>query len=301
MAATTPSLAAGGARRARPWALAVGLVALALLGGCSSTKFAYNRLDMILPWYLERYVELEEAQADWFDARLATLLAWHRAEELPSYVAFLDTLDAALARPLTLAQVQDYSDTLELAWYRVRDPGLDMLLALGEQLSPEQLAGFVAELRKRQEKYEKKYLGRSDEAFRDDAADDLTDALEDYLGRLMPAQQVRVAEAAAALARTDSEWLEERAAWVDEMERLLQRQPGWQAAIRSTIQNWESRLDETTLAVYDRNTLVVQQLIVDVVNSRTERQDRRLRGRIVELRADFADLYGQMDATVAEP
>jgi hypothetical protein len=265
--------------------------AVVLLAGCSSTKFAYNRLDFILHWYLGRYVDLDAGQSDWFDTRIEALLDHHRNEELPKYVAFLDALDADLNRPVTLTQVQGYTDTLELAWYRVRDPGLEELLALGERLSREQLDGFIDELRKRQGKYERKYLDRSDEEFREDAQDNLRDMLEDYLGRLSDEQDRRVAKTVQALARTDSEWLDERAAWVDEMERLLAREPGWQEAIRRTIRNWESQLDETTLAVYDRNTRLVQELIVDVVNTRTERQDRRLRNRIGELRDDFSDLY----------
>jgi len=273
--------------------LLLGAVLLLAVGGCSSTKFAYNRLDILLPWYLGRYVDLDAEQSDWFDARLEALLDWHRAEELPGYVAFLDALGRDLDRPLTLTQVLDYTDTLEQAWYRIRDPALEDLLSLGEQLTPEQIDGFIGELRKRQAKYEKKYLPRSDAEFREDAADDLRDMLEDYLGRLSKEQAEWVRETAEDLARTDREWLDERAAWVDEMERLLRRESGWQAAIRSTIINWEAQLDETTLAVYERNTRCVQELIVEVVNARSERQDRRLRGRLEDLREDFSDLHGQ--------
>ena len=278
---------------------AFALVLLICLGGCSSTKFAYNRLDFLLPWYLGRYVDLDSEQADWFDTRIEGLLAWHRSEELPRYVAFLDALDRDLDRSVTLAQVQDYTDTLELAWYRVRDPGLEELLLLGERLTAEQIDGFIGELRKRQEKYERKYLDRSEEEFREDAADSLRDNLEDYLGRLSTAQEERVERTAGALARTDREWLDERAAWVDDMERLLRREPGWQAAIRRSILNWEAQLDEATLAVYDRNTLLVQELIVDIVNGRSERQDRRLRNRIEDLRDDLSDLSGQAISGVA--
>ena len=281
--------------------LLLGVLLAGMLGGCSSTKFAYNRLDLLLSWYLGRYVDLDDEQAEWFDGRIESLLARHRAEELPGYVAFLDALQQDLDRPLTLTQVRDYTDTLELAWYRIRDPGLEELLVLAERLTQEQLDGFIGELRKRQRKYEKKYLPRSEAEFREDAADRLRDMLEDYLGRLSSAQDERVRQTAAALARTDSEWLDERAAWVDEMERLLRREPGWQAAIRSTIRNWEAQLDETTLAVYDRNTYLVQELIVAVVNARTERQDRRLRNRLGDLRDDFSDLYGQAYLTGSDP
>ena len=84
------------------------------------------------------------------------------------------------------------------------------------------------------------------------------------------------------------------------MERLLQREPGWQAAIRRTIVNWEAQLDEATLAVYDSNTLLVQELIVEVVNSRSERQDRRLRNRIEDLGDDFSDLHEPVLSTPAQ-
>jgi hypothetical protein len=298
-----PRVAGGGGRRGLTrmirtptrWTLRLALAACLVLalGACSSTKFAYNRLDLLLSWYLGRYVDLDGEQSDWFDARIGALLDWHRAEELPKYVAFLDGLQQDLDRPLTITQVLDYTDTLELAWYRIRDPALEELLALGERLTPEQIDGFIAELRKRQEKYEKKYLPRSEAEFREEAADDLRDMLEDYLGRLSGEQAERVHETAERLARTDREWLDERAAWIDEMERLLQREPGWQAAIRSTISNWEAQLDETTLEVYERNTLLVQELVVAVVNERSERQDRRLRGRLEDLREDFSDLHGQ--------
>lgn len=264
-----------------------------VLGGCSSTKFAYNRLDFFLPWYLGRYVDLDDEQADWFDTRIESLLAWHRAEELPRYVTFLYRLENDLGRPVTLAAVQDWTDTLELAWYRLRDPGLEELLTLGDRLTDEQIAEFITSLRKRQRKYEKKYLGRSDEEFRDDAADDLRDSFEDYLGRLSPQQDESVRRTVDALARTDSEWLDERAAWIDKMERLLRREPGWQAAIRSTIRNWEAQLDESTLAVYDRNTRLVQELVVEVLNARTERQSERLLRRLEDFREDFSDLHGQ--------
>jgi hypothetical protein len=48
----------GGASRCGP-----GFCCAVFLSACSSTTFFYNRLDIILPWYLERYVDLDREQS----------------------------------------------------------------------------------------------------------------------------------------------------------------------------------------------------------------------------------------------
>ncbi len=52
---------------------------LLTLVGCSSTTFIYNRLDFILPWYLDDYVDLNNEQDAFLDEQLAPFLpgtAW---------------------------------------------------------------------------------------------------------------------------------------------------------------------------------------------------------------------------------
>ena len=50
------------------------IFALLLLGGCSSTTFIYNRLDFILPWYLDDYVELNRAQDEFAGVTVPSFL-----------------------------------------------------------------------------------------------------------------------------------------------------------------------------------------------------------------------------------
>ena len=38
------------------------LALLLLLGACSGTTFVYNRLDFLLPWYVDDYAELNGEQ-----------------------------------------------------------------------------------------------------------------------------------------------------------------------------------------------------------------------------------------------
>ena len=268
------------------------LVTLVLVG-CGSNRFIYNRLDFILPWYLGRYVDLDRDQSRAFDTQIEALLRWHRYEELPEYTALLDGFETSLDAPVTADYLQSFSDDLELAWFRIRDRGLEELLALGDTLSEDQIEEFIESLDEQQEKYEEKYLPRSDEEYREEAQDSMVDSIEDFLGRLSRAQRDRLKEAAMELTRSDTYWLRERAQWVRSIEDELSREPGWQDRVRDMIVNWESRLEPEVMAVYDHNSATVLEAIADILNGRSEKQDRRLRREINDLREDVLALSSQ--------
>lgn len=269
------------------------LLMAATLVGCSGTTFVYNRLDFLVPWYVERYVDLDRTQAKRFDVALAPLLQWHRREELPRYVALIGEMLESLDQPLTVPIVDQYTDRLEIAWYRLRDRGLEELLILADDLSSEQIDEFLQALEKKQRKYERKYLDRDDDEFRDDAYDEIRDSLTDFLGRLDSAQRLRVRQASLDLLRTDDRWLSERAQWLLMLRRQLRREPGWQEDIRTTIRDWEAQLDPESMRVYDLNTRIIQDVLIDVINARNDRQDARLRRTLENYAQDFAVLSVQ--------
>jgi hypothetical protein len=269
------------------------VLALMLLAGCSSTTFVYNRLDFILPWYLDDYVELNRAQDTFLDDQLAPFLAWHRSEELPRYVEIIDSIDAALDREMTAGDIEEISLEFERAWFRLEDRALQWLLALGEELTDEQVQEFIGELWKKQEKYEKKYLKRSDEKYRRDSYESLLDNMQDYLGRLDSAQKERLKGASADLMRSDEIWLRERADWLGRLEVFLQREPGWQQRIKEAVANRSETLSEEYVQLYEHNLQVIYAALADVLNSRSEKQDRRLRNRLADLRRDLETLIDQ--------
>jgi hypothetical protein len=269
------------------------VLTLVLVGGCSSTTFIYNRLDFILPWYLDDYVELNRAQDAFLDEQLAPFLAWHRSEELPRYLDILDSIDAALDRKMSAEDIGAISLDFERAWFRLEERALEWLLALGEELSDDQVREFIDELWKKQEKYEKKYLERSDDEFREDSYESMVDNLQDYLGRLDAAQKQVLEEASGQLIRSDATWLRERADWLRRLEVFLQREPGWQDRIREAIANRSETLSEEYVQLYDHNLRIIYTALAEVLNSRTEKQDRRLRNRLSDLRKDLETLISQ--------
>ena len=286
-----------GGKRLHAWrkiaglVLAVGLVAL--LGACSSTTFVYNRLDGILPWYLDDYVELDSAQEEQLDNLLADFLAWHRQQELPRYVALLDQISADLDRPVSAVQVTATYAEMEQAGLRLQDASLDWLLTLGASLSEAQVGEFLAYLQEQQEEFEEKYLERSDREFREDSYQALEDSLQDYLGRLSDEQRQRLRAASLDLQRSDAAWLQERAVWLQRLEQLLQRQPGWQQRLREAVALRYEKVSEHYRAVFEHNLEVICAAVAGVLDSRSEKQDRRLRAELRDLREDLQTLIAE--------
>ncbi|MCB1674752.1 MAG: hypothetical protein KDI01_00575 [Halioglobus sp.] len=266
---------------------------LLLLSACSSTTFVYNRLDFLLPWYLDDYVKLDAAQQDQLDALLEPFLAWHRGEELPRYIALLDRIAMAVDKPLTQLEVARISGEFERAWSRLESRALDALLQLGAALSDAQVGQFIAELRRQQKKYRKKFVGHSDKKYRKRTYRRLLDNLQDYLGRLEPGQRELLRATSDDLLRLDALWLQERQAWTDRLEVILQREPGWQQRIRHAIARRDENASPQYRQAYRYNLALIQSAVIAVLNSRTPRQDRRLRRELESLREDLQSLLEQ--------
>lgn len=267
---------------------------LAALTGCSNS-FVYNQLDWLIPWYLGDYVDLNREQQRAFKAELRELLRWHRSEELARYVELLDSIEADLDQPLGAEQIESWANDALAAYERLEDRMLPMIFDLGRGLSDEQMAEFIEKLDEDQRELEEKYLERSDEEYVEDAAEDLAENLGDFLGRLSAEQREVIQTAAASLQRFDAAWLDERRQWNTRLTQLLQREPGWEEAIMTALRERDANRTESYRSAYAHNAIIINQSIADVLNLRSEKQDRRLRGEIEDLRRDLRKLIAQGD------
>jgi len=266
------------------------LACVVLLAACSTTTFLYNRLDFLVPWYVDDYVALSPEQDRELERLLQPFLQWHRYQELPRYAALLAQVDDMLDAPLTLANAEVLSREVEIASDRIQTRSLDWLLPMGAELSDDQVAELIDNLREKQQELEDEYLERDLAEYREDTYERLLENCQDYLGRLDPAQREILEAAVAELQRFDGLWLEERSRWTVHLEGLLQREPDWQQAVREAVaERWQSSSEEYR-ATYQHNLRTIQGALVAVVDTRSERQDRRLRRKLGNLREDFLAL-----------
>ena len=267
---------------------------LLTLTGCSATQFIYNRVDVLVRWYLDDYVSLDRDQRVQFDERLDIFLEWHRREELPEYVVLLDDALTILDNGVSLDATRDMADRIELAAIRFQDPFLELLLSTGKDLRQEQRVEFIDNMMVKQEEFEADRLARSDDEYREDLEKRFDKQLSRYMGPLTSVQTDRITAGVADMTRLDRFWLEDRRVWIEALsDILLQAADDWPDQVRALIAGREEALLPAYRQGIDHNGEVILQLSRDVLISRTDKQDRKLRGKLLALRDDLAALAAQ--------
>lgn len=281
------------------WRLLVfSLVCTLILAGCSANRLLYNRADTFIRWAADDYVALTRDQQAAFDSRLDEFLSWHRSEELPHYRDFIVNALATLEEGVTLEEAVLISEEIDLAADRFQARFIELLLATGEDLSHEQIHAFLGALDESQAKYARERLVRDEETYYADSAKTMTDLVKRLMGRLNTAQKGDISLRSKQLMRLDRLWHDDRARWGSELRRLLEtKSPGWQDEVRKLGETRSEARIPDYVAGIEHNGEVILSLLVDVINSRTDRQDRRMRRFLKGL---IDDIDALTSASVAE-
>ena len=268
--------------------LVLSLVCALALGGCSANRFLYNRADTFVRWAIDDYVDLTTEQQKRFDADLDVLLDWHRREELPLYRAFIESSLSALDDGVTIDEAIVISDSIDEAANRLQVKLVDLLLNSAEGLNESQIQDFLAELDRQQEDYAEERLTRDDRAYADDAANSLNRLAKRLLGRLNDDQKALIEARSRELLRIDRLWHQDRAVWGAQLRAILESRPlGWQTEIRVLGDSRSEARTPAYVAGIEHNGDIILSLLVDTINGRTDRQDRRMRRFLDDLIADI--------------
>ena len=274
------------------------LASTLVLAACSANRFLYNRADTFVRWAIDDYVDLTVEQQKQFDADLEGLLDWHRRDELPIYREFIVSSLDALEGGVTIDEAVSISDSIDEAANRLQVQLIDFLLMSAEGLSDSQIQTFLDELDLQQVEYSQERLTRDDIQYADDAADSLQRLAKRLLGRLNDDQKALVQSRSTELIRIDRLWHEDRSVWGAKLRTILEsRSPGWQTEIRVLGDTRSEARTPAYVAGIEHNGDVILRLLVDTINDRTERQDRRMRRFLDDLIADIDALTA---ANVAE-
>jgi len=268
--------------------LVLSLVWVVVLSGCSANRFLYNRADTFVRWAIDDYVDLTSEQQRQFDSDLDGLLNWHRHAELPLYREFIVSSLDALEGGVTIDEAVLISEAIDEAANRLQVKLVDLLLESAEGLADHQIQDFLDELDRQQEEYAEERLVRDDIIYADDAADSLQRLAKRLLGRLNDDQKELIQSRSTELMRIDRLWYEDRSVWGAKLRTILEsRLPGWQTEIRVLADTRSEARTPAYVAGIEHNGDIILGLLVEVINDRTERQDRRMRRFLDDLIADI--------------
>lgn len=166
------------------------LAALLLLGlpGCSTVKLGYQTAPELGYWWLDSYLDFNDAQSQQVRAELAALQTWHRQAELPLYASALDKLQRIAPANVNTAQVCSLIDELRPRLQVLLDRLEPGIAALAPTLAPAQLEHLARQFDKRQQKWHEAWLAGTTQERQTRRLTRLIERAEGFYGRLEDVQ-----------------------------------------------------------------------------------------------------------------
>ncbi|MFL1525601.1 DUF6279 family lipoprotein [Pseudomonas sp. O230] len=273
--------------------LAVVITLSLALGACSRVGLAYRNLDVIIPWTLSDYLDMNGEQKGWFHERLKEHLSWHCTTQLPGYLDWLDRLqvmvetnqvsDAALQ-----TRTQEAKQAIAQTAREITPSAIELLQGLDDKQVAEMNEAFTKDQRKRQQDYVKPSLDQQIK----ERGERMEKRLDDWIGPLSPTQRQRVVAWSNALGDQNTQWIANRAHWQKQFSAAVaQRQsPEFPQRIETLLVNRESLWTPDYRKAYANTEVQARGLFVDLMAESTPTQRERLLKKIEGVRKDFNDL-----------
>ncbi|NWA44859.1 hypothetical protein HX871_10800 [Pseudomonas reactans] len=274
--------------------LLVVLLTLSLvLTGCNRVGLAYRNLDVIIPWTLNDYLDMNAGQKSWFNDKLKEHLAWHCTTQLPGYLDWLDRLqqmangnqvtDAALQ-----ARTTEAKQAIDEVAREITPSAIELLQGLDDQQVKEMNDALAKDLRKRQDEYLKPPLAQQIK----DRAERMSKRLDAWIGPLSASQQNRVTAWSIALGEQNEEWIGNRARWQAQFIDAVQQRKNadFPQKMQQLLVDRESLWTPQYRTAYAQTEAAARSLIVDVMAESTVQQRQKLTQKIDKVRSDFQAL-----------
>lgn len=263
------------------------------LGACSRMGLAYRNLDVIIPWTLSDYLDMNGEQKGWFNERLKEHLSWHCTTQLPGYLDWLDRLQTMVETNQVTddalkARTQEAKQAIAQTAREITPSAIELLQDLNDQQVAEMNDAFAKDQRKRQEEYLKPSLDQQIK----ERAERMNKRLNDWLGTLSATQQQRVMAWSNALGDQNKQWIANRVHWQTQFSAAVaqRRSPEFPQRIETLLVNRESLWTADYRQAYANTEAQARGLLVDLMAESTPAQRQRLLKKIEGVRKDFTDL-----------
>ncbi|MCC5888582.1 MAG: hypothetical protein JJT88_19265 [Gammaproteobacteria bacterium] len=266
------------------------LMAVSLLGACSSVRLVYSNLDRAVVWRATDYVDLDRAQRSWLRQEARVYLHWHRYQQLPEWASLIEDFEGGVQEGMDLEQLTAMEERAQDLIAVMLQRMAPLLVDLMAGFSDSQIRGLQAALEASNEDLNADYEGLPVEEQRAVWRQKTRDGLHRWIGRLSPEQETLLASVSASIEPDNSEWVAFRRLWqADLLDALGQREQ---------MDVFEERIVELLLhrerwhtpeyrEIISRHQGIYRQFAVDLINNLEPEQKRRLSGRLSGLVRDF--------------
>ena len=265
---------------------------LFFLTGCS-TKFLYNHLDIGIRWYVKSYISLDRDQKKFLREHVDEFHDWHRKNELPRYADFLGQLIERLNNPSSEQSIHDETDRVQ----NLIDNSIEFIVPtaveLLSSLSDEQVDQLLRNVAKDQKDYQKKYVDVAEEVQFKERYKEFKKAITRYFGRLSKEQKSQIRRWSEELMPYETATLKQQEISIGQFTHALENREDTEL-LENTIRQMlfyrsDEWIDELQDAV-DYNQQLTYELMADLINNQSQKQNKKMISRLDNYRVDFIEL-----------
>lgn len=250
------------------------LTLITAVAACSF-KAVYNRLDYLIPEYVEGMVTLDDVLEEKLEQSTLVLLEWHRNTQLKQYADWLSALQRDMATQLTEQQVEQRITEMDRFWRSLSAKVNDEMAHLLPLLNKEQLDELFMNIDDTNEEFREESVDLNEEQRIEDYVERISDTYQGWIGELTDEQQRNVEQAATELVSTAELRLQRRLQWQHGIREILAEEDTVQNKtdrLRQFLAGFEDIDDETMKEKSEINRGIIVRLTVQISHSMTEDQ-----------------------------
>lgn len=167
------------------------LILSLFLSGCNQISFFYDYADWYIMYKIDDYFDITDAQEDFLDPKIDQLHAWHRKEEVPRIIKFLEQVKIEVKNGFSEKNLPWIENEYKKMRMRINQKlGDDMALFLSS-LNTEQIRYFEKKLEESNREHDNR-PERSYDEWLERRQNRTIDRLEDWYGDLTEKQKKAV-------------------------------------------------------------------------------------------------------------
>lgn len=269
------------------------IISFILLVSACSLKTIYNRLDYLIPSYVEGMVSLDDILEEKVEQRTDVLVSWHRNTQLTRYADLLRTFQQDMESPLDVPRVLQHMASIQELWRTLEVKINEEMAELLPLLNAEQRAELFESIEDKNEDFYDEHVDIDDDDRIEQTIETTRESYENWLGSLTEEQERAIEIAATGLSSSASLRLEQRRLWQQNIQDILNADDTEEIKskrLRQFFNRFNINDQPQLKAVSDANKKVIARLTVEVINQASADQKTFFKNKTDEYMQIFTEL-----------
>lgn len=250
------------------------IVFITIVSACSF-KSIYNRLDYLIPSYVEGMVSLDDMLEEEVEQRTRVLINWHRNTQLKQYAELLREFQFDFGLHLTEERVLQHMSEMESLWLPLGEKLNEEMAELLPLLNDGQLDELFESIDDKNEEFYDDYVDLDVEERIEEYTESLRDNYQNWLGDLTEQQEQYLEKAAYKFHSSAALRLQQRKVWQHSIGEILESSDDPEIKserLRTFFRKFNDERNASLAAADEANKQVITWLTVKLVHASNAEQ-----------------------------